>query len=251
MAANQNRTSLQRMRELIDLLGAADIAYYRDDNPSMTDREYDAYTEELQRLELQTGLILSGSPTQRVSGEILEELASVPHTKPMLSANKTKSIEDLIRFARGHAVVISWKMDGLTLVLRYENGELYQAITRGRDGIIGEDVTHTVWTFLNVPLSIPTKESFEVRGEGVISWKNFEQVNLSLGGDYRSFWNAMVFRWCHTAIWILNMMTRWYARCWINLIQNDLRIQWTGSSWSTMTSLMEKAWALPDTMKTG
>ena len=185
MAANQNRTSLQRMRELIDLLCAADIAYYKDDNPSMTDREYDAYTEELQRLESQTGLILSGSPTQRVSGEILEELASVPHTKPMLSANKTKSIEDLIRFARGRAVVISWKMDGLTLVLRYENGELYQAITRGRDGIIGEDVTHTVRTFLNVPLSIPTKESFEVRGEGVISWKNFEQVNLSLGGDYR------------------------------------------------------------------
>ena len=183
MAANQNRISLQRMRELIDLLGAADIAYYRDDNPSMTDREYDAYTEELQRLELQTGLILSGAPTQRVSGEILEELASVPHTKPMLSANKTKSIEDLIRFARDRAVVISWKMDGLTLVLRYENGELYQAITRGRDGIIGEDVTHTVRTFLNVPLFIPTKESFEVRGKGVISWKNFEQVNLSLGGD--------------------------------------------------------------------
>ena len=77
----------------------------------MTDREYDAYTEELQRLESQTGLILSGSPTQRVSGEILEELTSVPHTRPMLSANKTKSIEDLIRFARGHAVVISWKMD--------------------------------------------------------------------------------------------------------------------------------------------
>lgn len=128
MAANQNRTSLQRMRELIDLLGAADIAYYRDDNPSMTDREYDAYTEELQRLELQTGLILSGSPTQRVSGEILEELASVPHTKPMLSANKTKSIEDLIRFARGRAVVISWKMDGLTLVLRMKTANFIRPL---------------------------------------------------------------------------------------------------------------------------
>lgn len=81
-------------------------------------------------------------------------------------------------------MLLSWKMDGLTLVLRYENGKLKQAITRGRDGIIGEDVTHTVRTFLNVPLSIPTKESFEVRGEGVISWKNFEKVNLNLNGDY-------------------------------------------------------------------
>ena len=82
----------------------------------------------------------------------------------MLSADKTKSVEDLIKFASGQPVLLSWKMDGLTLVLRYENGELVQAITRGREGIIGEDVTHTVRTFLNVPLTIPTKDSFEVRG---------------------------------------------------------------------------------------
>ena len=184
MSANQHEISRRRMRELIKQLNEADVAYYRDDRPVITDREYDAMMDELQKLEAETGVVLSGSPTQKVSGEILEELTPVRHTKPMLSADKTKSIDDLVRFAGDQPVLLSWKMDGLTLVLRYENGMLKQAITRGRDGIIGEDVTHTVRTFLNVPLSIPTKGSFEVRGEGVISWKNFEKVNFLLNGDY-------------------------------------------------------------------
>lgn len=182
MSASQNH--INRMRELIEQLRAADVAYYRDDNPTMTDRDYDRLTDELKALETSTGLILSGSPTQTVSGEILEELMPVRHSKPMLSANKTKSVDDLIRFAGEHAVMVSWKMDGLTLVLRYGQGKLQQAITRGREGIIGEDVTHTVRTFLNVPLTVPTTEPFEVRGEGVISWANFEKINLSLEEPY-------------------------------------------------------------------
>ena len=180
----KNNTNLERMRELIEQLTEADIAYYKNDAPIMTDLEYDRLTEELAALEHDTGLVLSGSPTQKVSGEILESLAEVRHTKPMLSAGKTKSIEDLIRFAAGRAVLMSWKMDGLTLVLRYEYGKLKQAITRGREGIIGEDVTHTARTFRNVPLTIPTKESFEVRGEGVISWENFRRINASLEEPY-------------------------------------------------------------------
>lgn len=180
----KNNTNLERMRELIERLTEADIAYYKNDAPIMTDLEYDRLTEELAALEHDTGLVLSGSPTQKVSGEILESLAEVRHTKPMLSAGKTKSIEDLIRFAAGRAVLLSWKMDGLTLVLRYEYGKLKQAITRGREGIIGEDVTHTVRTFRNVPLTIPTKESFEVRGEGVISWESFRRINASLEEPY-------------------------------------------------------------------
>ena len=180
----KNNTNLERMRELIERLTEADIAYYKNDAPIMTDLEYDRLTEELASLEHDTGLVLSGSPTQKVSGEILESLAEVRHTKPMLSAGKTKSIEDLIRFAAGRAVLLSWKMDGLTLVLRYEYGKLKQAITRGREGIIGEDVTHTVRTFRNVPLTIPTKESFEVRGEGVISWESFHRINASLEESY-------------------------------------------------------------------
>ena len=180
----KNNTNLEQMRELIERLTEADIAYYKNDAPIMTDLEYDRLTEELAALEHDTGLVLSGSPTQKVSGEILESLAEVRHTKPMLSAGKTKSIEDLIRFAAGRAVLLSWKMDGLTLVLRYEYGKLKQAITRGREGIIGEDVTHTVRTFRNVPLTIPTKESFEVRGEGVISWESFHRINASLEEPY-------------------------------------------------------------------
>lgn len=180
----KNNTNLERMRELIERLTEADIAYYKNDAPIMTDLEYDRLTEELSSLEHDTGLVLSGSPTQKVSGEILESLAEVRHTKPMLSAGKTKSIEDLIRFAAGRAVLLSWKVDGLTLVLRYECGKLKQAITRGREGIIGEDVTHTVRTFRNVPLTIPTKESFEVRGEGVISWESFRRINASLEEPY-------------------------------------------------------------------
>lgn len=182
MSANQTKTA--RMRELIRKINEADVAYYKYDDPIMTDREYDLLVDELKGLETETGLILSGSPTQRVSGDILENLTPVRHTKPMLSADKTKSVDDLVRFAAGRDVLLSWKMDGLTLVLRYENGSLVQAITRGSEGIIGEDVTHTVRTFLNVPLTVPDTDSFEVRGEGVISWENFEKINLSLEEGY-------------------------------------------------------------------
>ncbi|MCM1508914.1 MAG: NAD-dependent DNA ligase LigA [Ruminococcus flavefaciens] len=184
-----DKTNHERMLELIAILNAADIAYYKYDNPSMTDREYNLLMDELNDLEKSTRLILSNSPTQKVSGEILEGLKKVHHSRPMLSADKTKSVDDLIRFASNQPVLLSWKMDGLTLVLRYEKGILVQAITRGREGIIGEDVTHTVRTFLNVPLSIPTKESFEVRGEGVVSWANFEKINFGLEEPYTQIRN--------------------------------------------------------------
>lgn len=183
MRANQKQLT-EMMKKLITELTEADTAYYKHDNPVMTDREYDRKLDQLMMLEEESGIILSGSPTPKVSGEILEGLVSVRHTKPMLSAGKTKSVDDLVKFAGGRDVVLSWKMDGLTLVLRYENGVLQQAITRGREGIIGEDVTHTVRKFDNVPLVIPVQESIEVRGEGVISWANFEQINLSLEEPY-------------------------------------------------------------------
>lgn len=177
-------TKTSRMRALITKIRTADTAYYRDDTPIMTDREYDQLVDELKERESETGLILSGSPTQTVPGEIMAGLTPVRHTRPMLSADKTKSMDDLVRFADGRGVVLSWKMDGLTLVLRYEGGKLQQAITRGREGIIGEDVTHTVRTFLNVPLAVPSIEPFEVRGEGVISWENFEKINADLEEPY-------------------------------------------------------------------
>ena len=107
------------MRKLITELTEADIAYYKHDDSVMTDREYDRKLDQLRSMEEESGIILSGSPTQKVSGEILEELVSVRHTKPMLSADKTKSVDELVKFAGGRDVVLSWKMDGLTLVLRY------------------------------------------------------------------------------------------------------------------------------------
>ncbi|MCL2343388.1 MAG: NAD-dependent DNA ligase LigA, partial [Firmicutes bacterium] len=173
--------NIETMRKLVNQLAAADVAYYKRDDPVLSDREYDALYNELIVLEQVTGIVLSGS--QRVSGEVLEGLTQVAHSKPMLSAQKTKSVDDVIKFIGGRQAVISWKMDGLTLVLRYEGGRLVQAITRG-GGTIGEDVTHSVRAMVNVPLTIPYPGPFEVRGEGVVSWENFGSVNRDADVPY-------------------------------------------------------------------
>ena len=178
------RAGIPRMKELIGILQRADTAYYKYDAPIMTDREYDALYDELKMLEDDSGIVISGSPTQKVSGEILEELTAVAHTRPMLSAAKTKSVDEIVRFIGSHAALVSWKLDGLTLVLRYEGGRLKQAITRGAEGRVGEDVTHTVRVMRNVPLTIPYAQPLEVRGEGVVSWANFEQLNEALDEPY-------------------------------------------------------------------
>lgn len=177
MAMAKETDEQNRMATLISEITRADTAYYKFDNPIMSDRDYDALIDELKNLEAETGIVLSGSPTQFVAGEISEELKPVQHTKPMRSANKTKVIDDLIQFANGHTALLSWKLDGLSLILRYEHGKYKQAITRGRHGIVGEDVTHTVRLFMNVPLEIPCREYVEVRGEGVVSWENFQRIN--------------------------------------------------------------------------
>ena len=177
--------TIDSMRELIEQLTAADTAYYKHDAPIMTDREYDALYDRLTELERSTGIILSGSPTQKVSGEVLEGLAQARHTKPMLSAQKTKSVDDVIKFINGQKAVVSWKIDGLTLVLRYNDGKLTQALTRGGEGgMVGEDVTHSVRAMLNAPLTIPYTEPLEIRGEGVISWENFETLNSTSDETY-------------------------------------------------------------------
>ena len=163
-----------RMKELIKKIAEADQAYFRDDKPIMTDREYDAMMEELKKLETETGVIFAGSPTQKVPGEAKKGLEQVRHSKPMLSANKTKSVQEFVDFARNQDVVLSWKLDGLTLVLRYEKGRFKQAITRGSEGLVGEDVTHTVQYFRNVPHRVNCRDNFEVRGEGVLSWADFD-----------------------------------------------------------------------------
>ena len=181
---------IEKMRELIAIMHEESLAYYGDNDPLVSDRQYDLQFDELLKLEKETEIVFSDSPTQKVSGAVLQSLQKVTHVRPMLSADKSKSVDDIIAFAEKAAnnddsrLMISWKEDGLTLILRYKNGHLFQAITRGSDGFVGEDVTHTVKTFVNVPLSIPIKSDVELRGEGIISWKTFEKINETLLEPY-------------------------------------------------------------------
>lgn len=164
--------NLERMRELIQTINEADEAYYKYDAPIMADLDYDRLYDELVALERETGTILSSSPTQRVSGEVLESLTAVRHTRPMLSADKCKSVADIHKYLGGHEAVLSWKLDGLTLVLRYENGKLAQAITRG-DGLQGEDVTHTVRIMKMSRLSFPVRSRLRSGGKGSSAVRSF------------------------------------------------------------------------------
>ena len=177
----QAKNNVLRIKELIKTIADADRAYYGDDAPIMIDREYDALLDELRDLEKTTGIVFANSPTRKVGGCNKAELKKVSHSKPMLSAKKTKSVEDIVSFASAGRVVLSWKMDGLTLVLRYRDGDFVQALTRGEDGLIGEDVTHTVSYLRGIPKKVNCKYSFEVRGEGVISWADFKLLNRNCG----------------------------------------------------------------------
>lgn len=178
-----NLKTRNEMRDLIEKIKTADKAYFEDDSPIMTDKAYDALYKRLLDLEAKEQVVFSNSPTQTVGGNVLPSLRSVQHGTPMLSCKKTKVITELNEFAKRNPVMISWKEDGLTLVLRYRSGELAQIITRG-DGMTGEDVTHNAAAFLNIPKHIPYKKDVELRGEGLISWEEFETINKQAGGIY-------------------------------------------------------------------
>ncbi len=170
---------LNQMKKLIDLLDMASRAYYQEAREVMSDHEYDALYDTLLNLEKETGVVLSGSPTQKVGYQILSELPKVAHEQPMLSLDKTKSREDLREWLGDQEGVLSWKLDGLTVVMTYENGELRQALTRG-NGEEGEQITENARTFLGLPLHIPYKGRLVIRGEAVISYKDFEEINSAL-----------------------------------------------------------------------
>jgi len=170
------KNNIQRMKELITLLNKANDEYFGDDAPTLSDREYDELFAELSELEKITGIVFSTSPTRRTGGSVKNGLEKVKHTKPMLSAKKTKDPEDVVAFAQISDTLLSWKLDGLTLVLRYNEGKFEKAITRGDNGIIGEDVTRTVAYLRNVPQTVECMQPFEVRGEGVMSWADFNAV---------------------------------------------------------------------------
>lgn len=164
------------MQELVELLNRAAKAYYQDADEIMSNYEYDALYDELQALEAQTGVTLSSSPTVNVGYEILSELPKERHPSPMLSLDKTKDVAGLQAFAGDQKVVMSWKMDGLTIVLTYRDGGLVKAVTRG-NGEVGEVITANARTFKNLPLQIPYKGELVLRGEAVIGYKDFEKIN--------------------------------------------------------------------------
>jgi DNA ligase (NAD+) len=174
---------IERIKELVELLSKASDAYYVNDNPIMSDKEYDSMYDELETLEKETGYILSASVTQKVQGKVLDGFQKVTHSKPMLSAAKTKDINEIKKFIGSNYFYCSYKLDGLTLVCIYENGEFKQAITRGT-GVVGEDVTEQAKMIENLPMTIPYTGYLELRGECVVSWKNFHKINEGLAEPY-------------------------------------------------------------------
>lgn len=172
-----------RIKELVSILQKASYAYYGLDNPLMTDKEYDDLYDELSALEKETNCVLAGSPTIKVQGYVLDGFKKVKHTKPMLSANKTKDTNEIEKFVTNNKFYGSYKLDGLTVVVRYKGGKFIQGITRG-NGIEGEDVTEQCRFIKNLPMSIPYKKDLELRGECVISWDEFRRINEGLDTSY-------------------------------------------------------------------
>lgn len=170
---------MERMKELIRILNNASRAYYQEDREIMSNQEYDALYDELESLEKDTGIILADSPTQKVGYILLSTLPKVRHSSKMLSLDKTKEVSKLKGFLGNQKGILSWKLDGLTIVLTYKEGHLFQAVTRG-NGEVGEDITNNAKVFKNIPLYIPFRNELILRGEAVIQYSDFEKINEKL-----------------------------------------------------------------------
>lgn len=171
---------IELMRQKIKLLDEAARAYYQENREIMPNIEYDRLYDELVELEKETGTVLSNSPTTKVGYELLTDLPKERHERPMLSLDKTKNVEDLKQWLGTQKGMLSWKMDGLTIVLTYNDGSLVKAVTRG-NGEVGEVVTNNVRVFKNIPLSIPFKGNLVLRGEAFIGYSDFEKINNEIG----------------------------------------------------------------------
>ena len=174
MAANSEK--LHRMRTLVERLREASRAYYAQDKEIMSNFEYDKLYDELAELERETGMVLTGSPTINVGYEAVDELPKEAHESPMLSLDKTKEREELADWLGDKEGLLSWKLDGLTIVLTYQNGELLKAVTRG-NGTVGEVITNNAKVFRNIPLRIKYQGEMILRGEAVITYQDFEEIN--------------------------------------------------------------------------
>lgn len=179
MDLTANTEQMNRMKELVRTLNEASKAYYAEDRELMSNFEYDRLYDELEELEKETGVILSDSPTVNVGYESVDELPKERHEQPMLSLGKTKSREELEAWLQGKPAILSWKLDGLTVVLTYDEGKLAKAVTRG-NGEVGEVITNNARTFKNLPLNIAYKGELVLRGEAVITYSDFERINAEI-----------------------------------------------------------------------
>ena len=170
---------MERMRQLVSMLNEASKAYYAQDREVMPNYEYDRLYDELVELEKITGVVLTNSPTVKVGYEAVDELPKERHEAPMLSLAKTKSREELQSWLNGKQGILSWKLDGLTIVLTYSNGRLVKAVTRG-NGEVGEVITNNARVFCNLPVSIPCQGELILRGEAVISYSDFAKINSEI-----------------------------------------------------------------------
>ncbi len=170
---------IERMKELVKVLSEASYAYYAKDEEIISNFEYDRLYDELEMLEKECDMVLAGSPTMKVGYEAVDELPKEKHAAPMLSLGKTKEREELRSFIGEQNGLLSWKLDGLTVVLTYENGELLKAVTRG-NGEVGEVVTNNARFFKNIPLKIAYEGTLVIRGEAVIGYEDFESINAQI-----------------------------------------------------------------------
>ena len=211
------KSQYSRMKELTALLSSASEAYYNKDTEIMSNLEYDKLYDELADLEKKTGIVLAGSPTVHVGYTASDELPRERHDTPMLSLDKTKDREALADWLQGHDGLLSWKLDGLTVVLTYEGCTLSKAVTRG-NGEIGEVITENAKVFKNLPVRIPCTETLVLRGEAVIRYSDFEEINAELEAEAVRTGNlsdvryknpaSMLFHWFRRGHWILAIPER-------------------------------------------
>ena len=250
-----------RMKELVEILNEASKAYYAKDEEIMSNFEYDALYDELVKLEEETGVTFANSPTVNVGYEAVDELPKEAHEKPMLSLAKTKSREELKSWLNGKEALLSWKLDGLTIVLTYEEGKLVKAVTRG-NGEVGEVITPNAKVFVNVPLQVPFKGQMVLRGEAVITYTDFEKINNGLSEDEEKYKNPR--NLCSGSVRQLNNQitakrnVRFYAFSLVKAEENGVEKDWNNDRESQFVFLKEQGFEIveyvrvsPDTILEG
>lgn len=239
--------SLIRMKELVGILQEASKAYYAEDKEIMSNFEYDRLYDELVELEKATGTTLAGSPTVSVGYEAVDELPKETHESPMLSLDKTKDREELADWLKGKEGLLSWKLDGLTIVLTYTGGSLQKAVTRG-NGEVGEVITNNARVFMNLPLTIPFQGKLVLRGEAVITYQDFQKINAAIEDTEAKYKNPR--NLCSGSVRQLNneitaaRRVRFYAFALVNATQEGREIDFGNSREAELKFLADQGFEL-------